>query len=189
MNILTVKSVYVQVAGAGELPKELYGRVMDYIDRLDNFDGPDIASICTSEGLFEEAFAIYNKFNGKLEALGVLVENLRVSFICPHHMSSSIHQNISSFAYCIHQDLDRAKDYATACNMESVWFRLARAQLDANKVQDAIDSYVKSNDPSDYARVIDAAQASQQHPALINFLQMARKKDFGNQVQYMYVCA
>ncbi len=187
-----MKPVCVQVAGAGGLPVELYGRVMDYIDRLDKFDFADIASICISEGLFEEAFAIYNKFNEKLKALGVLVENMQVCFTYPHHMSSSIHKNISSFAYHIcfgvHQDLERAKDYATACNMDTVWSILARAQLDSNKVQDAIDSYVKANDPSDYARVIDAAHTSQQHHALINFLHMARNQDFGTQVEYMYVC-
>ncbi len=81
------------------------------------------------------------------------------------------------------QDLERAKDYATACNLDTVWSSLARAQLDSGKVQDAIDSYVKANDPSEYSRVIDAAHTSQQHHALINFLQMARKKDFGTQVR------
>jgi clathrin heavy chain len=70
-----------------------------------------------------------------------------------------------------------------------VWSSLARAQLDSGKVQDAIDSYVKANDPSEYSRVIDAAHTSQQHHALINFLQMARKKDFGTQVRPIVTCA
>ncbi|GMH53196.1 hypothetical protein TrRE_jg3428, partial [Triparma retinervis] len=40
-------------------------KVMDYIDRLDQFDGPEIAKIAISEQheLFEEGFAIYNKFS------------------------------------------------------------------------------------------------------------------------------
>lgn len=39
-------------------------RVQDYINRLDNFDGPEIAKIAASEAyeLYEEAFAIYVKF-------------------------------------------------------------------------------------------------------------------------------
>jgi len=39
-------------------------RVQDYINRLDNFDGPEIAKIAASEQyeLYEEAFAIYVKF-------------------------------------------------------------------------------------------------------------------------------
>ena len=67
-----------QVAGAGDLPEEHKGRVMEYINRLDKFDGLDIAAICVSESLFEEAFVIYKKFDDKPKAIGVLVENLKV---------------------------------------------------------------------------------------------------------------
>jgi clathrin heavy chain len=40
-------------------------KVMDYVDRLDHFDGPEIAKIAISaqHELFEEGFAIYNKFS------------------------------------------------------------------------------------------------------------------------------
>ncbi|CAF4595548.1 unnamed protein product, partial [Rotaria socialis] len=34
-------------------------RVMDYINRLENYDAPDIANIAISNQLFEEAFSIY----------------------------------------------------------------------------------------------------------------------------------
>ena len=152
-NLLILTAV--QVAGAGDLPEEHKGRVMEYINRLDKFDGLDIAAICVSESLFEEAFVIYKKFDDKTKAIGVLVSNL--------------------------QDLERAKDYATACNIDSVWSSLAKAQLDNNTVSDAIESYVKANDPSEYARVIASAHEKEEHHALINFLQMARKKDFGTQ--------
>jgi clathrin heavy chain len=42
-------------------------KVMEYINRLDNFDGPDIAKIAGSEqnGLYEEALTIYIKFGKK----------------------------------------------------------------------------------------------------------------------------
>jgi len=38
-------------------------RVMDYIGRLDNFDGPEIAAYCLEEEfkLYEEAFFIFKK--------------------------------------------------------------------------------------------------------------------------------
>ncbi|MBW03723.1 Clathrin heavy chain 1, partial [Eschrichtius robustus] len=38
-------------------------RVMEYINRLDNYDAPDIANIAISNELFEEAFAIFRKFD------------------------------------------------------------------------------------------------------------------------------
>ncbi|EKX42588.1 clathrin heavy chain [Guillardia theta CCMP2712] len=150
-NLLILTAVQV----AGDLPEEHKGRVMEYINRLDKFDGADIASICVSEGLYEEAFVIYKKFDDKKAAIGVLLENIR--------------------------DLERAKDFATACNLDETWSTLANAQLNAGQVADAIDSYVKAKDPSDYLRVIEAAQNADQYHPLIIFLQMARKKDFGTQ--------
>jgi len=38
-------------------------RVMDYIKKLDNYDGPEIAKICLDDEykLYEEAFYIYSK--------------------------------------------------------------------------------------------------------------------------------
>ena len=152
-NLLILTAV--QVAGAGNLPEEQKGRVMEYINRLDKFDGPDIAAICVQDGLYEEAFVIYKKFDDKKKAMSVLVDNLH--------------------------DLGRAKDFAVSCNIDTVWSTLARAQLDNNHVQDAVDSYIKANDPSEYLRVIGAAQDAGNYQHLISFLQMARKKDFGTQ--------
>lgn len=37
-------------------------RVMEYITKLDNYDAPDVANIAITNGLFEEAFAIFKKF-------------------------------------------------------------------------------------------------------------------------------
>lgn len=47
-------------------------RVMEYINRLDNFDAPDVAMIAVNSGLFEEAFAIYKKFQVNDSAIKVL---------------------------------------------------------------------------------------------------------------------
>jgi clathrin heavy chain len=64
-------------------------KVMEYINRLDNFDGPDIAKIAASDQheLYEEALTIYVKFGKKstgeeqlqhhVSAVEVLVDLIR----------------------------------------------------------------------------------------------------------------
>lgn len=56
-------------------------RVMDYINRLDNYDAPDIASIAINNELFEEAFAIFKKFNVNQSAIQVKFFLLIMLFI------------------------------------------------------------------------------------------------------------
>jgi clathrin heavy chain len=46
-------------------------RVMEYINRLDNYDAPDIANIAINNQLFEEAFAIFKKFDVNTSAIQV----------------------------------------------------------------------------------------------------------------------
>lgn len=46
-------------------------RVMEYITRLDNYDAPDIANIAITNDLFEEAFAIFKKFEVNTSAVQV----------------------------------------------------------------------------------------------------------------------
>lgn len=54
-------------------------RVMQYVTRLDNFDGVAIAKIALDEPheLFEEAFVIYNKFKEHALAIEVLLFKLK----------------------------------------------------------------------------------------------------------------
>ena len=52
-------------------------------------------------------------------------------------------------------NLDRAYEYAERCNQSDVWSQLAKAQLHANMVKEAIDSYIKADDPSTYIEVIE----------------------------------
>ena len=47
-------------------------KVMEYITRLDNYGAPDIASIAIGSELFEEAFAIFKKFDVNASAIQVL---------------------------------------------------------------------------------------------------------------------
>ena len=127
-------------------------RVMDYIHRLDNFDGPDIAKIACSDSyeLYEEAFEIYNKFNLNVDAIDVLLNHI--------------------------ESLERGVEFAERCDEQQVWSHLAKAQLDANMVEDAINAYIKSDDPENYESVIEAAEREEQFEHLIRYLEMARKK-------------
>ncbi|VDK24361.1 unnamed protein product [Anisakis simplex] len=47
-------------------------RVMEYIQKLDNYDAPDIANIAISNELYEEAFAIFKKFDVNTAAINVV---------------------------------------------------------------------------------------------------------------------
>ncbi|KAJ2604110.1 Clathrin heavy chain [Coemansia sp. RSA 1722] len=125
-------------------------RVADYIDRLGNYDAPDIAEICINNGLHEEAFNVYKRFEVNTEAIGVLID----------HVGS----------------LDRAYEYAERCDQPEVWSRLGKAQLDGLRIKESIDSYIRADDPSNYAEVIDVATHAGKFDDLVRFLLMARKK-------------
>ena len=49
---------------------------MEYITRLDNYDAPDIANIAISSELYEEAFAIFKKFEVNTSAIQVNTTNV-----------------------------------------------------------------------------------------------------------------
>ncbi|XP_005091567.1 clathrin heavy chain 1 isoform X2 [Aplysia californica] len=125
-------------------------RVMEYINRLDNYDAPDIANIAITNELYEEAFAIFKKFEVNTSAIQVLIDNVN--------------------------NLDRAYEFAERCNDPAVWSQLARAQLNQGMVKEAIDSYIKADDPSQYMEVVSVASKSDNWEDMVKFLQMARKK-------------
>lgn len=125
-------------------------KVMEYIDRLDNYDAPDIANIAIQSELYEEAFAIFKKFEVNSSAVQVLIENVA--------------------------NLDRAYEFAERCNEPAVWTQLGKAQLQQNMVKEAIDAFIKANDPSDYMDVVETATRTENWEDLVRYLQMARKK-------------
>ncbi|KAF8922983.1 hypothetical protein BGZ52_010558, partial [Haplosporangium bisporale] len=100
-------------------------KVMDYINRLTNFDAPDIADHAIRNGLFEEAFVIYRKHEVHASAINVLIE----------HIGS----------------IDRAYEYAEKVDTPEVWSRLGKAQLDGLRIKESIDSYIRANDPNNFA--------------------------------------
>ena len=102
-------------------------RVIDYINRLDNYDASELAGFALKPeyGLHEEAFVIYKKDNNHVEAIRVLLNYMN--------------------------DLPQATEYAEKVNLKEVWSELARAQLNNQYVDQAIESFIKANDPSAYA--------------------------------------
>ncbi|CAL8082433.1 unnamed protein product [Calicophoron daubneyi] len=125
-------------------------RVMEYINRLDNYDAPDVANIAINNGLYEEAFAIFKKFEVNTSAIQVLIDHVK--------------------------NLDRAYEFAERCNEPAVWSLLAHAQLKEGSVKEAINSYIKATDPSCYEDVVRAASESENWEDLVRYLQMARKR-------------
>lgn len=136
-------------------------KVMEYINRLDNFDGPDIAKIAASEnhGLFEEALTIYIKF-GKTTT-GEEQQQ--------HHIAAM------EVIVDLIKDMDRAKEFAERVNLNTVWSKLGKAQLSTNNVSESIAAYIKAGDADDYHLVIAAAENENNHEDLVTYLKMCRK--------------
>jgi clathrin heavy chain len=124
-------------------------KVMDYILRLENYDAPEIANIAIDNKLYEEAFTIFRKYDVHVKAVEVLLDYIG--------------------------SIDRAYEYAEKSNIPEVWSKLARAQLKANLIKEAIDSYIKADDPTNYVEVIAGAEQNDKYEDLIRYLQMARK--------------
>merc|ERR1719217_824837 len=125
-------------------------RVMDYINRLNNYDMSDIANIAVGSELYEEALVIFKKAELHREAAKVLID----------YISS----------------IERATEFAERVDEEEVWVMLGKAQLQQQLVPDAIASFIKANDASEYVAVIAAADTSGSHTDLATYLVMCRKK-------------
>ena len=65
------------------------------------------------------------------------------------------------------KNLDRAYEFAEKCNEPAVWSQLARAQLGNDMVKEAIDSYIKADDPSQYMEVVSVASKSSMSSCLL----------------------
>jgi clathrin heavy chain len=126
-------------------------RVTGYIDRLDNYDGPEMAEVCISDEykLYEEGFLIYKKFGKMEEAIKVLLEKL--------------------------EDIERGASFAAITESPDVWVMLGKAQLKQLAVPEAIESFLKAKDPQCYVDVIAAVNESGDFKSLITFLLMARE--------------
>ncbi|KAK7734448.1 Clathrin heavy chain [Botryosphaeria dothidea] len=125
------------------------GRLMGYIQQLENYTADDIAAQCIELGMYDEAFEIHKKHNNHTEAVSVLVDHI--------------------------VSIDRAQEYADRVDLPEVWSKVAKAQLDGLRVTDSIESYIRAQDPSNYNEVIEIATHAGKDEDLIKFLKMARK--------------
>jgi clathrin heavy chain len=125
------------------------GRVMNYIQQLDQYTPEDIAQQCIEVGMYDEAFEIFKKQENHVEAANVLIEHI--------------------------VSIDRAYEYADRVDTPEVWSRVAKAQLDGLRVTDSIESYIRAGDASNYLEVIEIATHAGKDEDLIKFLRMARK--------------
>ncbi|GBG80598.1 hypothetical protein CBR_g31057 [Chara braunii] len=125
-------------------------RVMDYVNRLENFDGPAVGEIAVGAELYEEAFAIFKKFNLNVQAVNVLLDNMK--------------------------SIERAVEFATRVDEDEVWSQVAKAQLKEGLVSDAIESFIRASDATQFANVIRAAEQAEVFEDLVKYLLMVRKK-------------
>jgi clathrin heavy chain len=127
-------------------------RVMDYIKRLDNYDGTNIAQIAISDpyNLYEEALVIYKKCKMGPEAIKVLLENI--------------------------QDIARATEFAEYWDQPDVWSILAKSQLSQGLVKESMVAFLKADDATEFHAVIAAAKGAGLFEESIEYIQMARGK-------------
>ncbi|PQP97756.1 hypothetical protein Pyn_10752 [Prunus yedoensis var. nudiflora] len=125
-------------------------RVMDYINRLDNFDGPAVGEVAVEAQLYEEAFAIFKKFNLNVQAVNVLLDNIR--------------------------SIDRAVEFAFRVEEDAVWSQVAKAQLREGLVSDAIESFIRADDATQFLDVIRASEDADVYHDLVRYLLMVRQK-------------
>lgn len=123
-------------------------KVTGYIEKLDKFDPIEMGSLCTENGLHEEAFQIYDKFEMYSDAMRVIVEDI--------------------------MSLDRGEDYANKKDSPELWYQLGGAQLNGLRINESIDSYIKSGNPGNFDEVIDVAEHAGKFEELIPYLKMCR---------------
>lgn len=74
------------------------------------------------------------------------------------------------------KNLDRAYEFAEKVNEPPVWAALAKSQLNEGLVKEAVDSFIKADDPSAFIDVAKKCDETGHWEDLVRYLQMARKK-------------
>jgi len=128
-------------------------KVKGYLTKLDSYKGDELAIRCIENSLFEEAFYIYDKSKDFVSAIDVIIR------------------------YMV--DLKRATIFAEKINTPQVWSKIGRAKIDSGEIDEAIDAFIKANDPEMYQEVISNAERQGKFEDLILYLTMVRqfKKD------------
>lgn len=126
-------------------------RAMYFINNLDNFDGGEIATLALEKQLYPEAFRIYEKTKKYVEAIDVIITHYE-------------------------NPLPTAAEFAENVKETAVWSRLASAYLSSMQVSEAIEYFMKANDPGSYAGVIQHAEREGNWDLLIKYLLMCRSQ-------------
>lgn len=125
-------------------------KVMEYLTRLDKYDGEDLARYAIEKGLNEEAFFIFKKLGKGADAIDVLLSQLG--------------------------DINRAADFAQQVNDPACWSRLGNAYLNTGGIVESIEAFLRASDPQSYAMVIQQAESMGKFDHLTKYLLMARQK-------------
>lgn len=127
-------------------------KVMDHLQRLQNYDGAEVAVTCAQAGLFEEAFVAFKKAGNQSAAMAVLIDNIK--------------------------DYERSLAFAEDCNDRKVWKALGVGMRKAGKIGPSIEAYLRADDASDYVELIRVAGGAAQYAeGMLQYLQMARKNN------------
>ena len=100
------------------------GKVVGYINRLENYDIAEIAKIATDHGLYEKGFTIFEEREHYASAFKVLVETIVL--------------------------INRGLDWAQKVNRFEVWPCLAKAQLDGVRIKHSIGGQLSTRIWSKY---------------------------------------
>ncbi|KAL2317470.1 LOW QUALITY PROTEIN: hypothetical protein Fmac_031346 [Flemingia macrophylla] len=124
-------------------------RVMDYVNRLDNFDGPAVGEVAVEAQLYEEAFAIFKKFNLNVQAVNVLLDNLW-----------TIERSVE-FAFQVEEDAPSGQG-------------TTKRRLN---ISDTIESFIRAEDSMQFLEVIKTAEDAEEYNDLVRYLLMVRQKN------------
>ena len=142
-------------------------RVMDYITRLDNYDGAEIAKVALNDDykLYEEALVIYKKINEPVKAIEVLIEKI--------------------------QSLERATEFAEKINNPDVWTVLGKAYMDREMFNEAVDCFIKAQNGDYFEELIELNKKFEDYDKLLQYFDMARnkKKEMIIDNEYIYALA
>ncbi|GFY82280.1 clathrin, heavy chain [Actinidia rufa] len=138
-------------------------RVMNYINRLDNFDGPAVGDVVVEAQLYNEAFAIFNEFNLNEEAFAIFKKfDLNVQVV----MSCWIISEASMGLLNLHSVFEE----------DAVWTQVAKVQLREGFESEAIESFIHADDATQFLDVIRAAENADVYHDSVRYLLMVREK-------------
>ena len=123
---------------------------MGHINRLNTTTPCPTSPISVGSGLCDEALVIFKRAELHREAAKAPID----------YISS----------------IERATEFAERIDEEEVWVMLGKAQLQQQLVKEAMQSFIKANDATEYVAVIAAADQAGANVELVDYLQMCRKK-------------